>query len=85
MEKVINRKEYRRSVECPKIIEEEQIDILQKKIRKILLQSMGVAFILLVISFLKFFHCNELLKQIDEMLTIPISFSSIQKGRTNVI
>lgn len=80
MEKVIDRKEYRRSVEGSQIIEEEQIDILQKKIRKILLQSMGVAFILLVISFLKYFHCDELLKRIDELLTMQISFSSIQKG-----
>lgn len=80
VERVIDRKEYRRSgLEESKVIEDEKIDILQKKIRKVLLQSMGVAFILLLISFLKFFHCEEWLNNIEDLLAKEISFSSISK------
>ena len=80
MERVIDRKDYRRSaLEESKITETEKIDIIQKKIRKVLLQSMGVAVILLLISFLKFFHCEELLSNFEELLAREISFSSISK------
>jgi len=80
VERIIDRKEYRRNIESSTIVQEEQVDIWQKRIRKFLLQTMGVSVILLTISFFRFFHCNEILIQIDNLLTQEITVSSIQKS-----
>ena len=80
MERVIDRKEYRRTSNDRDIVGEEQVEILQKKIRKFLLQSVGATSILLVISFLKFFHLTDALKNIEKLLKEPIKISSIQES-----
>ncbi len=79
MERVIDRKEYRRSNEKEKITEDEQIDVLQKKIRKILLQTLGASILILVISILKFCNCVDVLEKIDSALDTEITISSLQK------
>ena len=80
MEKVIDRKEYRRNSEKERIIEDEQVDVLQKKIRKFLLQTLGAAILLLVVSFLRFYNCAVILEKIDSALNTEITITSLQKG-----
>jgi len=80
MEKVIDRKEYRRNVEREKIIEDDQIDIIQKKIKKILLQSLGVSIILLIISILKFYNNKDILMKLEYAINDQITISSLQKN-----
>lgn len=79
MERSIDRRDYRRNAENTNVSEEEQIDIWQKRIRKILLQFLGMAVILLTISFLKFFHCEEAIYGFKELLNQKITLSSLQK------
>lgn len=79
MERSIDRREYRRNGENIKITEEEQIEIWQKRIRKILLQFLGMAIILLTVSFLKFFRCEKFLFVFKELLNQQITLSSLQK------
>jgi len=80
MEKVIDRKEYRRNLEREKIIEDDQIDIIQKKIKKILLQSLGVSIILLIISILKFYNNKDILMKLEYAINDQITISSLQKN-----
>lgn len=80
MERVIDRREYRRNNEENKVITEEQVEVLQIKIRKFLIQLLGVSTILLIISFLKFYNCNEVLDKINKALDSEITISSLQKN-----
>lgn len=80
MERVIDRKEYRRNNEKERIIEDEQVDVWQKKIRKFLLQTLGAGILLLVVSFLRFYNCAEILEKIDSALDTEITIASLQKG-----
>lgn len=80
MEKVIDRKEYRRDSENYKLVDEDQVNLWQRRIRKILFQAMGAASVLLIISFLKFFNCTDTLTKIEEWLIAPIQISSFQKS-----
>lgn len=80
MEKSIDRKEYRRNSDNNKVIEEEQIEILQKKIKIFLYQVLGASLIILIISFLKYYNSNEILEKIKGSLTKEITISSLQKS-----
>lgn len=79
MERSIDRREYRRNAENTNVSEEEQIDIWQKRIRKVLWQFLGMAMILLTISCLKFFHCEEAIYGVKELLNQQITLSSLKK------
>lgn len=80
MERVIDRKEYRRSSYMDKTIGDEQIDILQSKIRKFLYQSLIAALLLLCISFLRFYNCVDILEKLKLCLNNEITISSLQKS-----
>ncbi|MBO5141725.1 MAG: M23 family metallopeptidase [Clostridia bacterium] len=80
MEKVIDRREYRRNDSSEKNITEEQVEFAQRKIKKFLLQTLGVSLILLGISFLKFYKCVDVLNAIEKALNSKITVSSIQKS-----
>ena len=78
MERTIDRREYRRNVENTKITKEEQGIIWQKRIRIFLLQGLGMSIVLLTISFLKFFHCQDILYSFKDMLCREITVSSLK-------
>ena len=80
MERVIDRKEYRRSSEVNKEIDDEQIDLLQNKIRKFLYQALCASLALLGVSFLKFYNCSDILAKLDSNLNKEITVSSLQKS-----
>lgn len=80
MEKTIDRKEYRRNGEQDKIATEEQIDILQKRIKTFLFQSLGASIVLLTVAFLKCYHCTEILNKIKLSLNEEITISSLKEN-----
>ena len=80
MERVINRKEYRRNYNEEKGITEEHVDWLQKIIRKILIQSLCVSIIVLIFSFLKFYNCSKILLIAREALNHEMTLASFQKS-----
>lgn len=80
MDRVIDRREYRRNGEVSKEMDDEQIDLLQSKIRKFLYQSLGASLLLLGISFLKFFNCSNIMSKIDYALNKEITISSLQNS-----
>lgn len=80
MERVIDRKDYRRNSDNNGIIEEEQIDILQKKLRTFLNQSLIASIIFLIISFFRFYNCQDILNQINLALNNQITISSLKKS-----
>ncbi len=80
MERVINRKDYRRNYNEEKGITEEQVVWLQKIIRKILLQSLCVSIIILAISFLRFYNCSKILFSIRDALNDEMTIASFKKS-----
>lgn len=83
MERVIDRKEYRRSNEVEKESEEEKVEVWQRRIKMFLMQALGASVILLVVSFLKFFNKTDILEKIDNALDDEITISSLKENRTN--
>lgn len=83
MERVIDRKEYRRSNEVEKESEEEKVEVWQRRIKMFLVQALGASVILLVVSFLKFFNKTDILEKIDNALDDEITISSLKENRTN--
>lgn len=80
MEQVIDRKNYRRNTSENNLNDEEKVEWIQQKIRKILYQSLGAAIVLLGISILKFCHQTEILEMFKEKLNTNITISEIQKS-----
>lgn len=78
MERVIDRKEYRRNATAENW-EEEQVDVWQKRIRKWLWQSLGASLLVLLISGLKFCHQEQAIQQIRTWLNEPITVTSLQE------
>lgn len=80
MEKVIDRKEYRRNNETNNKIDEEQIGVLQKRIRIFLHQSLLASLTFLVVSFLRFYNCQDILDKIDVAINNEVSILSLKKS-----
>lgn len=80
MEKVIDRKEYRRSSEKENKISDEQINIWQRKIKKVLFQSLCAAICFLISSILKINGCTDFLTSINSYLDSEITISSLQEN-----
>ncbi len=84
MEKTIDRREYRRQAKTQEFEEEEKVEWLQKRIKKIAFQTLGAASFVLIISFLKFFHCIEILDKVKIALNQELSLASIQDSGQKV-
>lgn len=80
MEKVIDRKEYRRNNGNDKVEEDVKIEIVRNRLKEFLFQSLGAAILLLIASFLKFYDCTEILYNINNGLDSKISLSSLQES-----
>ena len=80
MERAIDRKEYRRNYEESKVDEDIKVELLRGKLKGFLFQSLGASIALLIVSFLKFYDCTEILNKINNSLDTKVSLSSLQKS-----
>ena len=80
MEKVIDRKEYRRNNIENQIDEDEKIEWIRNKLKKFLIQVLSASLLFLMVAFLRLYNCNEMLMEINNALDSEINLVSLQKS-----